>query len=456
MPGAPSPPILLKAIAALAASGGLPGNKTDPMPETATGSNAASVEGGFPAITMQNELAGGKPPLGQDMNGLFFLVSSHTLYVECGQTYKYNSTLATSIGGYLAGTILGMADETGLWLCTTDGTISNPDTGGTGWVPIAAYGTTTVNGLTGGTVTLTSAQTKYKVIILNGVLTSNLNINLPQTLQQWLIINNTSGAFSTTVKTAAGGSSGVAVPQGGFTAPVGVYSVADGNIYPTVAPVNLPIDQNPTPLTIVQRTNAGYVLATYFNQNSGLENPTIGAVFVENSGGDGFHRKISLTNFEAQVLLQGLAGQVTNGQVPFSVVSQWAAALFASAALTGTPTAPTAANGTNNTQIASTAFVQNAVGGSHSFTANALAAILPGGLCVQAGVIGSSGGSGSVTFGVTSGTIAFPTKLIAAIVIDVAGGPVQSWLTAPIGTQSFSFGTTNSGAATNYFIAVGY
>jgi len=237
---------------------------------------------------------------------------------------------------------------------------------------------------------------------------------------------------------------------------VGVYSVADGNIYPTVAPVNLPIDQNPNPLTIVQRTNAGYVLATYFNQNSAYENPTIGGVVIVNNSDNNYFRKIGLTNFEAQLLLQGLAGQLVNGQVPFSVISQWAAALFSSPALTGIPTVPTAPGGTNTTQAASTAFVQAAVGGSASFTSNALWAVLPGGLVVQAGVVGSSGGAGSVTFGVTSGTRAFPNKLIAPIVIDVAGGPVQTWLSSVIGTQSFNFGTSNSGSATNYFIAVGY
>jgi hypothetical protein len=355
--GAPTPPVLLSAIASAAADGGSPGDKTNPMPETSTGSNAASVEGGFPAVTMQNELSGGKPPLGQDMNGFLFLISSHTLYVECGQAYQYNSELATEIGGYLAGTILGMTDGTGLWLCTTNANTNDPDAGGAGWAPISAYGNSVVTGLTGGTVTLTPAQAKYGVVILQGVLTGNLTVNLPQYDKEWLIVNATSGAFSTTVKTAAGGSTGVVVSQGGFSAPTGVYSVADGNIYPTVAPVNLPIDQNPTPLTIVQRTNAGYVLATYFNQNSGLENPTIGSVFVQNSAADGFLRKIGLTNFEAQLLLQGMGGQVTNGQVPFSVISQWASALFSSPSFTGTPIAPTAAIGSTTGQLATTQFV---------------------------------------------------------------------------------------------------
>lgn len=442
MPGAPSPPILLKAIAALAASGSLPGDKTDPMPEASTGTNAASVETGFPPVTMQNELAGGKPPLGQDMNGLFFLVSSHTLYVECGQTYKYNSTLATAISGYLAGTILGMTDGTGLWICTTDGTTSDPDAGGAGWVPLVAYGKTTVAGLTGGPVTLTPTQTKYPVIVLQGVLTSNLTINLPQTTQEWLVINNTSGAFSTTVKTAAVGSTGTVISQGGFTAPVGVYSIGDGNIYPTVAPVNLPIDQNPNPLTIVQRTNVGYILATNFKQNSGLETPSVGAVFVQNTIADGFLRKIGLTNFESQVLLQGLAGQLVNGQVPFSVISQWAAALFSSAALTGTPTAPTAPAGTSTTQVATTAFANPVV----TVTGNGICITFPNGYKLQAGTTNPAGGTSAVTFPVPFTSSVFPVSTAIN-----NGGAVQCW-TRAYGLTGMSVSTSGGSAV---WIAVG-
>lgn len=362
MSGAPTPQTLLEAIANSAPVGSLPGDKTAPMPETQPVTpNAASIQLGFPAITMENEDAGGKPPLGPDMNGLWFLISSHTLYVECGQLYQYNNALATSIGGYAIGTILGMADGTGTWLNITDGNSTNPDTGGAGWVPMAAYGFANITGLTGGVRNLTAAESKYGVIILNGALTSNLTVNFPQTKQQWLVINRTSGAFTTTAKTAAGGSTGQVIAQGGYAGPFGIYSIGDGNIYPTVPPLGVAIDQNPTPLTLVERTNAGYVLATYFNQNSGLENPTVGAVFVQNSAADGFLRKISLTNLEAQMLLSGIAGQVTNGQVPFSVVAQWAAALFSSPAFTGVPTAPTAGLGTSNSQVATTAFANPGV-----------------------------------------------------------------------------------------------
>lgn len=358
MPGAPIPQLLLEPIAAEAID---PANITKPMPLNPTGvAYEASIKKGFPPITMQDELAGGKPPLGQDMNGLWFLISSHTYYVQCGQLYLFDAGLASQIGGYLKGSILGMADGNGIWLCVTDGTQNDPDAGGAGWVALRAYGHGSVTS-TGGTVTLSTAQARFGVIVITGALASNLIVNFPNVEQEWLVVNGTSGAFTTTLKTSAG--SGVIIPQGGFSAPLGVYCVADGNIYPTVAPLGVPIDQAATPLTLVERTSAGYVLATYLNQNSGLEVPTVGAVFVQNSGADGFLRKIAPINFAAQITTSWLSGPAANAQIPFSAVSQWAAALFTSPANTGTPTAPTASVGTNTTQLATTAFVQQAVPG---------------------------------------------------------------------------------------------
>jgi hypothetical protein len=293
MAGAPTPQTLLEPIASDAASGYI----TNPIPDAPTGTNAASVQQGFPDITMTEELAGGEPPLGQDMNGFLFLISSHTMYVQCGQPYLYNSTLATMIGGYLAGTILGMTDGTGLWLNTVNGNGTNPDTGGAGWVPLGTYGFTELSGLTGGTVALTAAQAKYFVIEVQGALTSNLTLILPETIQSWLIANVTTGAFTVKVQTIAALAS-VLVPQGGFASPTGVYGVGDGNIYPSVAPLSVPIDQAPTPSTLAERTNTGSVLATVFNSNTAATNPTILNVIVD--AGNGNFQKISLANFNAQ------------------------------------------------------------------------------------------------------------------------------------------------------------
>jgi hypothetical protein len=381
---APTPPVVVKAFGA---------DASDPdfinlIPETTTDPGRASLELGFPPQTMTPEIAGGTPPFGQDVNGILFMLSSHTVYQQSGQPYVYNSTLATSIGGYAVGTILGMSDGSGLWINRTAANMTDPDgVGAAGWIPAYSYGSAIVPGLTGGVVVLTATQAKKKLVILQGVLGSNLQIVVPARIADWLIVNQTSGAFSTVVKTASG--TGVTVPQGGSSAPTGVY--CDGtNVFPVVAPVNLPIDQNPTGLTIVQRTSSGYVTATYFNSSNGIENGnTISAVFYETNN-DGYHRKMSPSTFAANLALSWIGGQVTNGQVPFSAVLQYAAALFTSPAFTGTPTAPTAAPGTATTQVATTAFVNPGQSlGMPGYQK------LPSGLIIQWGNSGTVGGNGS-------------------------------------------------------------
>jgi hypothetical protein len=53
--------------------------------------------------------------------------------------------------------------------------------------------------------------------------------------------------------------------------------------------------------TIVARDGSGHINAVYFNQSSSVEVPTIGSFFVENSGADGYLRKISLANAKTQL-----------------------------------------------------------------------------------------------------------------------------------------------------------
>lgn len=442
--GAPTPQVLLEAIANAADPGNLPGDKTFPLPDAPTGTNAASIQGGFPQVTMESELSGGEPPLGQDMNGFLYLVSSHTLWVECGQLYLFDADLATAIGGYLAGTMLGMADGTGSWLCVSGPNSNDPDAGGAGWVPGVAYGNTVVAGLTGGTTTLTPAQTKYNVLILEGILVSNQIVNLPETLQEWLIINRTSGNFSLTVQTAASGSVGVVVAQGGFGAPIGVYSVGDGNIYPTVAPLNAPIDQNPTPSTIVERTNTGEILATFFNGSSGYQNPSTDTFngFIGLGGDQATFLKWRTTDVEAAMLLQGIAGQLVNGQVPFSVISQWASTLFTNPAFTGVPTAPTAPPGTSNTQIATTQFASPTT----VVNGNGTCITFPNGYKLQFGVANPNGGTVTVTYPVAFTSASFPVP------VNISGGPTQAWLPAAPGLANFRL--ANSGGS-SIWIAVG-
>jgi hypothetical protein len=356
---APSPVFIAKAFAQDAA--GIYRNTIPTAPLTL---QRASLNLGFPAQTMTAVAAGGKPMLGPDMNGILYMMSSHTVYQQTGQPYPYSAAVVAALGGYAVGTMLGSVDGSTLWYNALAGNVSDPDANGVGWVAMYAYGSTPITGLIGGVRTLTLVEASKSVIVLTGALVSNQQVVLPTQARRWLIVNATTGAFSVTVKTPTG--SGVIVAPGGYAAPTEVWSEGT-NIYNVVSPVSLNIDQNPTPLSIAQRTNAGYLLAVYFNQSSALESFAISALFAQ-TGADGYLRKISLANFAAQVALSQFSGQVTNAQVPQSAVTQHAAALFASPTLTGAPVAPTQAVGTNDTTLATTAFVQSAVGGGPSQT----------------------------------------------------------------------------------------
>src|SRR6185369_8921870 len=112
--------------------------------------------------------------------------------------------------------ILGMADQSGVWINQTDNNTTDPDAGGAGWIPMYSYGIASATSV-GGTLTLTSAQSRKGIIIIGGALVSNLQVVFPNTVQRWIIINTTTGSFTMTAKTAAG--TGVTIPQGGYSGP---------------------------------------------------------------------------------------------------------------------------------------------------------------------------------------------------------------------------------------------
>lgn len=304
MPGATYPPVFLEPIASTAGGGFI----TNPMPDAPTGTNAASVQGGFPPVTMQEEIAGGEPPLGQDMNGFLYLLSSHTFFAQCGQGYQYSAPLAAEIGGYLAGTILGMADGSGTWANLVNGNTTNPDddsavTTPVSWIPSTSFGEAGV-ALSSASVTLPPSQWKRPFLVLSGTLTANVQVFLPQIPgQKWLVANLCTGAFTVTVTTVT---SGIVIPQGGYASPTQIYCDAN-SIQLAVAPLSVPISQTPSALSLVQRDNTGNIFGNYLNEATALENPAVGAVIVQNTAADGYLRKISVANFISKLSLATLA-----------------------------------------------------------------------------------------------------------------------------------------------------
>ena len=73
--------------------------------------------------------------------------------------------------------------------------------------------TTLVKAVTGGTVTLTSAEGANVIQEYTGVLTSNCTVVVPSTVQLYSLQNNTTGAFTLTFKTSSFGADTVVLPQ---------------------------------------------------------------------------------------------------------------------------------------------------------------------------------------------------------------------------------------------------
>ncbi len=72
-------------------------------------------------------------------------------------------------------------------------------------------------------VTLNATQAQNAIYLLTGTLSANVNLLFPAVGGIWTVVNGTTGSFSVTVKTVAGGSVGTIVPQGSSA---GLYSDA--------------------------------------------------------------------------------------------------------------------------------------------------------------------------------------------------------------------------------------
>ena len=194
------------------------------VPATSADATKASLLLGFPPLTRTPPENGGVPPSGEDFNGAMNQVARIAWWQMGGGRFNYDATFATdtNVNGYPQGGTLASSDQTGTWLSLIDNNTNNPDTNGTGWAPLSTYGVTALTGQTGGTTTLTPVQAMKRTITIAGTLTSNLIVVLPAWTYNWQISNLTTGAFTVTVKTAAG--SGTIIPQTGTPTPV----VGDG------------------------------------------------------------------------------------------------------------------------------------------------------------------------------------------------------------------------------------
>lgn len=80
------------------------------IPTDATGTQAASLEEGFPAITATPINEGGIPPEREDFNGLGYLTTSQYFYLQMGGKFTFNPAVSAAIGGYPEKAVLQYTD----------------------------------------------------------------------------------------------------------------------------------------------------------------------------------------------------------------------------------------------------------------------------------------------------------------------------------------------------------
>lgn len=89
----------------------------------------ASMELGFPEITMKSAMTGGQPPWGQDHNGILYQITKAIQWTQAGGIPQFDAKLVEKINGYPAGTILQGDDPDKpwvLWISTINNNKNNP------------------------------------------------------------------------------------------------------------------------------------------------------------------------------------------------------------------------------------------------------------------------------------------------------------------------------------------
>lgn len=288
------------------------------------------------------------------------------------------------------------------------------------------------------TYTLSGAELNRVAYKFTGLLTNDVAVVVPATVQQYWAENATTGAFAVTLKTSGG--TPVSVTQGGRD----IYYCNGTNVVrATTGGIAVPIGVTDGGTGLSSYAAGDIVYASGATTLGKLADVATGNALL--SGGVGVapaYGKVGLTTHVSGTLPTANGGTGTTsttgtGSVVFSV----------SPTFTGAPLAPTAAPGTNTTQIATTAFVTAAISASGGGTVTSInASGGTTGLSFSGGPVTSSGtltmsGTLAVANGGT-GITAFGTGVATALGVNVGSA-------GALVTFNGALGTPSSGTATN-------
>lgn len=113
------------------------GAYTRAIPVAPQPNGQASLTEGYPPICFLPVGGGGKPPQGQDMNGILNMVSAWNRWYSAGMSTLYDGTFAATIGGYPAGAVL-LGTDSVFYRSSVDDNLNDPNVTPTGWIPVGS------------------------------------------------------------------------------------------------------------------------------------------------------------------------------------------------------------------------------------------------------------------------------------------------------------------------------
>lgn len=248
---------------------GVNGQRVAILPTTPAGDNSASYEQGFPPITMILKSAGGLPPKGQDMNQILYELSALGRWSSTGALNTFDSEFASEISGYPSGAMLISDDGERIFINTTEGNLSDPNSNGAGWKDILSY--------------LGLGEAANGVSVVGSSRNARINIIAPSATATFtadeIVVETALGgkyyrlaAFNKAVNLAVNGAGGLdtgAVPSSGYVALYAIYNPTTStsallavNATSTVAPEvygggNMPAGFTASALVSVWRVASG-------------------------------------------------------------------------------------------------------------------------------------------------------------------------------------------------------
>lgn len=194
----------------------------------------ATLNDGFPLITMTPQEAGGIAPNGQDMNGALYAISLDMVHRQKGLRIQFDPAYAAKIGGYDQGCILASNDYTRDYISLIPNNLTDPNGSGTAGKWAIYSGAGSIASATASIAGIVKIVDSLSSTATDAALTANQGKVLGDRTQQATVTNVGISRFANAMEITNKSNDNVAVnPRGVANMFVGGFGAIDGLTLPS-------------------------------------------------------------------------------------------------------------------------------------------------------------------------------------------------------------------------------